>query len=482
MSENTPRNRSERETALAEKAAATDIQAYLDRLCARVKAKELHPELREEMRGHIEELMAGKMDQGAPPDEAAEWALAQMGDADEVGGTLGRVHRPRLNWLLFVPLAVMIAIGMTAIFSLDASPDSQMIYSMIAGSQAFYYGLGAAVLIACRLFDYRLFKKYAVVLYAFTVLFTMFAMTYASVRINGNLGWINIGGVSLNWPLCMFVLLLIALPGVFERLRLRGRSRYHYRQIGAVVLLVIPAALHLHFHMLGWLLMLLYLAAGLLIYIRAGGTRLYAFAVPAGAAAFMTAIYLRSDYWQMKFRAVLAPGTGEAQESYVNNAMSAAIREAGWWGHGFGSRNRALPYAHAESIFPYVTYSFGWIVAGVLAAAIIGLTVVLFRTLLAIREHYGRSLAIGLSVLLAGQLLYGLGASFSLLPFTTLLMPFIGSGGSSTLVHCAIVGLILGVYRRKDMLPYAPRAAAKEAGGLEDRAAVSGTGRVGGQR
>nr|WP_281367788.1 FtsW/RodA/SpoVE family cell cycle protein [Saccharibacillus deserti] len=62
-------------------------------------------------------------------------------------------------------------------------------------------------------------------------------------------------------------------------------------------------------------------------------------------------------------------------------------------------------------------------------------------------------MAAGLSILLAGQWVYGIGASLSLLPFTSLLLPFIGYGGSSTIVHCAIIGLILGIYRRKDMLP-----------------------------
>ncbi|WP_172195664.1 FtsW/RodA/SpoVE family cell cycle protein [Saccharibacillus qingshengii] len=438
---------------LERREAETSINAYLDRLCARIRAKELHPELRDEMRGHIEELIASKKDEGASPVEAAAWAMEQMGDADEIGGTLGQVHRPKFNWRLLVPLAVMAGIGLLALFSLAASGTSMFESFNPGKQQLFFYGMGVVVLIACCLFDYRLLNKYAVSLYTGTALLMIFLFTFASVTVNGNSGWISVGPLTFNGTLCMFVLFVLALPGVLDRLSLRhapGRSIRHSIAIGVILL---PTALYVYFDLLAWLALGLYLIAATLLYARAGGAKLYLYPLPAAAAAWAAGLYLRNPHWQDRFQAIFAPRLQSPDAHYMNDAMAVAIREGGWFGRGFGSSGRSIVYAHSDTIFPYLTYSFGWIMAGLLVASIVWLIVLLLHTVRKIGDPIGRSMAAGLSILLAGQWIYGIGASLSLLPFTSLLLPFIGYGGSSTIVHCAIVGLILGIYRRKDMLP-----------------------------
>ena len=138
-----------------EKAEAL-IEEYLDRVCARIRARELHPELREEIRGHIDELLAEKEDEKIPPIEAAIWALKQMGDADEVGGTLGQVHRPRFNWKLLLPLTAMIGLGLLALFSLGSTGKGNYQYFNPGSQQLFYYGMGLVALVVGLFFDYRL--------------------------------------------------------------------------------------------------------------------------------------------------------------------------------------------------------------------------------------------------------------------------------------------------------------------------------------
>ncbi|GGO00467.1 FtsW/RodA/SpoVE family cell cycle protein [Saccharibacillus kuerlensis] len=435
------------------------VDAYLDRMCARIKAKELHPELREEMRAHIDELAAGREDSGASPLEAASWALAQMGDADEVGGTLGQVHRPKFNWKLLVPLTAIVAIGLLALFSLAASGDGIFQFINFGEQQSVYYGMGIAALILFTFFDYRLLKKHAVWLYTITILLTILFFTFGSTMINGTLGWVNIGGITLNWTLCMFILFLLALPGLFERLTLKDEKWNSGRQWVAIALILLPVALYIYFSLLAWLLLSLYLIASLLLFSRAGGSRIYLYALPAAAAASAVSLYLRNEYWQDRIMAVFAPHPLTPDANYANTTMAAAIREGGWLGQGFGSSGQSITYPYADAIFPYLTYSFGWIAAGILVVCIVWLVVLLLGAVRAITDYYGRSLAAGLSILLAGQWIYGIGASLGLLPFTKIAMPFIGYGGSTAIINCAIFGLILGIYRRKDII-WVHRAAA----------------------
>jgi len=446
-----------------EKAEAL-IEEYLDRVCARIRAKELHPELREEIRGHIDELLTEKEDEKVPPIEAAIWALKQMGDADEVGGTLGQVHRPRFNWKLLLPLTAMIGLGLLALFSLGSTGKGSYQYFNPGSRQLFYYVTGLVALVAGLFFDYRLLKKYAIALYSAAVVLTVVFFSFDSPRVNGTLGWIGIGPLYFYWTLCMFVLLLLALPGLFERLSLKHEKWTSLRQIGSIGLIVLPVMLYIYFDLLAWLLLIGYLAAALTLYARYGGSRVYTYGLPASFAAWMAVLYVRNEYWQARIQSVFAPHLQTSNNNYLNDSIAASVREGGWFGQGFGSSGSRIIYAYSDAILPYLTYSFGWIAAGVLVACTLWLIALLLHSTRKITDRYGRSLAIGLSVLLACQWIYGIGASFNLLPFTALTMPFIGYGGSSTVIHCAVLGLIMGIYRRKDMISTRGKQAQKSDG------------------
>ncbi len=440
------------------------IEEYLDQVCARIRARELHPELREEIRGHIDELLTEKEDDGISPIEAARWALAQMGDADEVGGTLGQVHRPRFNWKLLLPLTAMVGLGLLALFSLGSTGKGSYSYFNPGINQLSFYVIGLVALIVCLFFDYRVFKKYAMMLYAVTVLLTILFFSFGSTTVNGSMGWVGIGPLHFYWTLIMFVLFLIALPGLFERLSLSNKKWTSLRQIGGLGVIVLPVILYIHFDLLAWLLLIGYLAAALTLYASSGGSRIYTYGLPGLFAAWMVVLYIRNDYWQARIQSVFAPHLQTANNNYFNDSIATALREGGWFGQGFGSSGSHIVYAYSDAILPYLTYSFGWIAAGTLVACTLWLIALLLRSTKKITDRYGRSLAAGLSVLLACQWIYGIGASFNLLPFTTLAMPFIGYGGSSTVIYCAVLGLIMGVYRRKDMIPTHGKQAQKSDG------------------
>ncbi|NGZ77965.1 FtsW/RodA/SpoVE family cell cycle protein [Saccharibacillus alkalitolerans] len=432
------------------------VDAYLDRMCARIKAEELHPELREEMRGHIDELASGKEDAGASPLEAASWALAQMGDADEVGGTLGRVHRPKFNWRLLIPLAAIAAIGLLALFSAGAAYADGRAYAGLGSKQMFYYAVGSVLLAGFYFFDYRLLRKYAAPLYGIAALGMVLGFRFLTLPMNGDSRWIMIAGQPLDWALCMFFLFAVSLPGLLDRLNLPGFGAFSGRQIAAIALILLPVGLFAYFRLTAWLSLLLYVVSALILYVRAGGLKRYVYAAAAGMAGFAAVMLTHNPIWKSRFGAVFAPQLQNADTLYTNEAMAKAFREAGWFGQGYASAPE-LPYAYADTVFAYLTYSFGWIVAAAAAVSIAWLLRHLLHAALAPSDRYGRLLAAGIAIPLAGQWIYGLGASLNLLPFTSILLPFVSYGGTSSLYHFAAIGLILGIYRRKDLIPRAQR-------------------------
>jgi cell division protein FtsW len=128
-----------------------------------------------------------------------------------------------------------------------------------------------------------------------------------------------------------------------------------------------------------------------------------------------------------------------------------AIGSGGPWGKGRGNVSAAqhVPEAHTDMILALIGEQYGF--AGV--ATVLLTYCLLFTAGLAVagaqQEPAGRLLAVGLVVLMAGQMMFNVGVVFRLLPVTGLTLPFISYGGSSLVANCAIVGLLINIARHQ---------------------------------
>lgn len=137
---------------------------------------------------------------------------------------------------------------------------------------------------------------------------------------------------------------------------------------------------------------------------------------------------------------------------YMYIQIGEAIRTAGWWGHGLASVNSRLPMIHSDTLFTYLIYSLGWLAGCVIVLCAVLFMVQMVNVTLEIRDQYGKLVVSGISALFAVQLIWSLGMSLGVLPMTGMNIPLISYGGSQLLFQMAALGLILGVYRRKDMI------------------------------
>ncbi|MCQ4087524.1 FtsW/RodA/SpoVE family cell cycle protein [Saccharibacillus sp. JS10] len=441
---------------LERKQAEALIEDYLDRMCKQIRARALHPELRDEIRIHIEELASVQEEAGNSPIEAATWALDQMGDAKEVGSSLGQIHRPKFNWLLLIPVGLMMGLGLLALFSLGAA--GQGVYERFNPglNQLFYFGLSIIAFVVGVFFNYRWLQKFAVPLYLATFAFSAVAFFLSDLTMNGLKGWIALGSFIFDWKTCMLLLFLLTLPGIFQRLQLQNKASLGFRQVLALVAFISPISLCVYFQLTLSIPFAIYIVAAATLYVRSGAARLYVYGLPVVSLAGMMVLYFRNEHWQARLHSVLNPQSSQSYSTnryYVNDWIASAIREGGWFGQGFGTEVTKRIATHADFILPYFTYIFGWIAASILILCMAWLIVLLTRTVQKITDSHGKLVALGLVVFLAGQWIYAIGASFNVLPTTVISVPFIGYEGSMNLIYFGIFGLILGIYRRKDMIP-----------------------------
>jgi cell division protein FtsW len=69
------------------------------------------------------------------------------------------------------------------------------------------------------------------------------------------------------------------------------------------------------------------------------------------------------------------------------------------------------------------------------------------RAALAAEDDYGSYIAFGIAVLFGAQALVNLSVSMAMLPTKGLTLPFVSYGGSSLLVNCAAMGILLNISR-----------------------------------
>ena len=94
------------------------------------------------------------------------------------------------------------------------------------------------------------------------------------------------------------------------------------------------------------------------------------------------------------------------------------------------------------------------VLAGVLVVALLLLLVVkIFRISLGQKNQLGMMLGCGCGIVYLLQVVVSVGMPLGLLPRTSAVMPFFSSGGSGIVVSYILLGLVLSVYRYKNILP-----------------------------
>ena len=184
-----------------------------------------------------------------------------------------------------------------------------------------------------------------------------------------------------------------------------------------------------------------------------GGVPLVRFGLLVGTAgAGLAALAVSSPYRVERITAFLDPWADPFDSGFQLTQSLIAIGSGAWTGVGLGSSVQKLfylPEAHTDflfAIFAEETGLLGVLVVVALFAVLVGRA---FQ--LSARGHAGGMpfaghLAAGIAVWISLQAFINIGVNMGLLPTKGLTLPLMSYGGSSTLVMCASVGLLLRIH------------------------------------
>jgi cell division protein FtsW (lipid II flippase) len=367
-----------------------------------------------------------------------------------------RLRAPYADPLL-LPIAVLLnGLGLVLIYRLDReTPDDQA-----APTQLIWSTLGVAFFIAAVLFlrDHRVLQRYTYVSVVTALLLLIMPILFPAV--NGARIWIRIAGFSIQPGEFAKVLLAVFFAGYLaanrNALAYTGRQIWKFRRLQlptgrvlgpivtiwllSVLVLVLERDLGTSLLFFGLFVILLYVATGRTGWIAVG---LLLACVGAVAVGWLEPhVNSRVQDWLHPFASIEA---GRGPNQLAQSLF--AFATGGMLGTGLGLGHSILIGFAAKSDFILATAGEELGLLGLSAVFLLYALLVErgYRAGLALRDPFGRLLAIGLASIVALQVFVIAGGVTGLIPLTGMAMPFLAQGGSSVVTNWIIVALLIRI-------------------------------------
>ncbi|MHA7581786.1 FtsW/RodA/SpoVE family cell cycle protein [Paenibacillus vandeheii] len=424
------------------------VKHYLDQMCSQVKAREVHTDLRDELGNHMEEMMLDKQQEGFTHEEAAMYAIEQMGDPAVVGKSMHRLHRHRMHWGLLVGLLGLATVSLLLMWIFTTNVTVK-IYQELYSNHVIYTVMGFIFMLFFIYFDYRKFKEAAwwiyILLNAMLWINPVLSSTYNGLK----RFWVLPFGFVLDvTTVSMWVLPLVIGTIMLDKLH----SNCNIPSILAYIAMVtIPAVLL--FQTLDWVRLFLF---GIMSIILFGWlTRKWLYTVVGAVitgSIFVLLLFFADQYGRLeRLTVVLNLQDNPSGSGYSNYSITEVIRSAGWWGNGIDTTFDRFKTSYFNYPGVLLIDVFGWSAGILLLVGIIWFVASMMKMLPRIRDGFGRMIIVSITAMFAMQIIYSLAMTTGKAPILSISFPFIGYG-NHLMFDYAMLGLLLGIYRRKDTI------------------------------
>ena len=175
--------------------------------------------------------------------------------------------------------------------------------------------------------------------------------------------------------------------------------------------------------------------------------------VLGGALAAGLVLVVSEPYRLKRLTAYTDPWADPFDTGFQLTQSLIAFGRGEWLGVGLGNSVQKLfylPEAHTDFVFSIWAEETGF--AGALAlisiyVALIGRILWVGRTALAAGNPFGAYICYGVALVFSGQAFVNIGVSCGLLPTKGLTLPFVSYGGTSLIICCCMLALVLRIER-----------------------------------
>lgn len=419
----------------------THLQEFLHTVCNEIRFKSVHKSIIKELSDHIEDQKLEYMKQGMNEELAFNKAIEQMGDPILVGRQLNNAHRLRTEWSILLIAAGLVILGGLIQYYMSGTSESTLQYF----PRFFLYApIGLAAFASVYFFDYSLLGRYPKLAYFILMSFTT-AGFFLFNQINGTYRHVY-----------YFALLFIPVfAGIVYNFRNKGYLGIVFSGIfyaGAALICFAAPSLTALF--------IITLSSSIILIVSVvkgyfGGSRKIALALVYAPTLLITLLTLSTlhDYQYQRLAAMLDPYQDPKGFGYFALTIKGLIASAKPFGTGNINFEQLLPAWSTDFSLTYIIAKLGYVPGVLIIVLLLALIIRMFVSVSKQKSSYGFLVSLSACIAITTQVVLYLLTNLGLIMPLSLTLPFISYGALGFVVNMILMGLLLSVYRRTDLVP-----------------------------
>lgn len=342
----------------------------------------------------------------------------------------------KVDWWIFTPVLVLVAIGLTTLFSINPIFFKSQFFALIISFTAFF--IVAQV-------DFDSLRYFALPLYVISLIL-LGIVILIGFESHGAVRWIDIFGFRIQFSEVIKPLLAISLASF-----LASENKGSIKSFLLVPLFLLPVAgmIYLQPDLGNAVIFGLVTAIVMLVY----GFPLLWFvigSIPLFIAGPLLWNHLH-DYQRQRLLTFIYPTSDPLGTSYNVIQAIIAVGSGGYFGKGLGegtqSTLRFLPERQTDFIFATLSEGLGFVGSMIVIATFIFLLYRIYRIFRRSNSLFEKLFVTSAFSLILIQFFVNIGMNIGLLPIVGVTLPFVSLGGSSLLSNFIFLGLLSSISR-----------------------------------
>ncbi|HDR4568085.1 FtsW/RodA/SpoVE family cell cycle protein [Bacillus paranthracis] len=410
-------------------------ERFLTEVTNHIKSKEAKDLVATELNFHLKQAKNMWMDKGLSEEVAEDKAVEQMGSPSKLGRELNKLHKPKVDWFLIGLLVAAMGLGFLPVIAFGYMNDLLM-------DKVIFVVLGIATALGMMLINYRKLERLGWLFYTIGVLILLMLYCFPNAGMLGE-PIIKVGPIAID-RLMAVPFFFLAWASFFNNSRIKVMHLVAL-YLFSLYLFLIGAAFSVIFIYITMVFVMLWWS-------KLGKKKALIITIVPICLLIIGAYFswhtVKGVYLD-RFLGYLNPERDAQGAGFMYIRLKEVMSSAGWFGT-YGDM-KSIPAPDTDFVFASLTYYYGYwlalILVFVLSLFVARLIVISYK----INDRYGKLLLVGGLTLFVVQFLYNVGMILGLLPITAISLPFISYGLTPTVFHALIMGIVLSVYRRKDI-------------------------------
>lgn len=404
-------------------------ERFLKEVTNHIKSKEAKDLVATELDFHLKQTKNMWIEKGLSEEVAEDKAVEQMGSPIKLGQELNKLHKPKVDWFLIGLLVAAMGLGFLPVIALG--------HADLLMNKVIFVILGVTTAIGMMLFDYRKLERLGWLFYTIGVLILLMIKCFPTASLNGE-PLLKIGSVIID---CLMTIpfFFLGWASFFNNSRLKF--------IHLLMLYLFSLYLFLTTSTLLPLFIYITMAFVMLWWSKLGKKTAWLITILPIVPLIIRDLLSWSAVKEYRMARILGMLNPEHDLWYLR--LKEAMSSAGWF--GTYENIKSIRAAHTDFVFASLTYYYGYVLALVLVVILSLFAVRIMNIAYKINDGYGKLLLVGGVTLFVIHFICNVGMTLGILPRVSISLPFISYGLIPTLFHAFIIGIVLSVYRRKDI-------------------------------